>query len=131
MAQQNKLTSYDKSILFPVKVSNVMFVLYVIINLFCPIYADSSMGYTKIFSYNSIICVLIGVMGVHGYFNQCVPILPLLLVRVFQFLLCNILKKMIDVNVIIFIIFCVIDIGYIAFFFIDRANYEYVCEEDE
>lgn len=132
--KKRELSSYDKNILFSVRISNVLFVFYTLLNLFCPTYSDSSMGYIKVFSYLSIIFMFIGVLGVHGYFNQIVPMLPVALVRVFQFVLCNVTKKLIDTNVIVFIILCLVDMAFCIFFFTDRANYEYIevkSEEDE
>lgn len=124
------MSSYDREILKPLKVIKVLFILYCLINLFLPTYAGYTLGYKGLYSYLSIIFVGVGVMGMHGYFNQVIP-LPLILgVRVIQFLLRYLLKNDNQINIYIFIVLCLADVAICAYLFIDRFNYEYVERRD-
>lgn len=125
-----KLTSYSKKILFPLKVIKVCFVIYCILNLFLPTYAGFKLGLTKIFGWTAIIFMFIGVMGMHGYFNQVFPLPFIAINRLLQFVTYYLRSSQSKLNLYVFIILLIADVAMSAYILADRASYYYK-EEDE
>lgn len=124
------LTSYSKKILFPLKVIKVCFVIYCIINLFLPTYAGFQLGLTKLFGWTAIIFMFIGVMGMHGYFNQVFPLPFIAINRLLQFVTYYLRSSQSKLNLYVFIILLIADVAMSAYILADRASYYYK-EEDE
>lgn len=124
------LTSYSKKILFPLKVIKVCFVIYCILNLFLPTYAGFQLGLTKLFGWTAIIFMFIGVMGMHGYFNQVFPLPFIAINRLLQFVTYYLRSSQSKLNLYVFIILLIADVAMSAYILADRASYYYK-EEDE
>lgn len=127
---KRKLSSYDRKILFPLKVIKVCFIIYCILNLFLPTYAGFQLGLTKLFSWSAIILMFIGVMGMHGYFNQVFPLPFIVANRIVQFVTYYLRSSQSKLNIYVFIILLIADTAMSAYMLADRASYCYE-EEDE
>lgn len=128
--RSNKLSSYEKKILFPLQIANAVLVLYSILNLFVPTYAGTSLGCTRVYAYISIICAAVGVIGMHGYFNQIVPVPAFAVNRLVQLYFHFIRHSASKINIWVFIALCVADAFLVGFLLADRAEFIYE-EEDE
>lgn len=124
-----KYNVYEKEILLPLKISKIMFVIYVALNLALPLYTDGAKGYQSIYSYLYCFFMLLGVLGMHGYFKPIAPLLPMMIVRIIQFALAYIYKPPMIIP--LAIIFALVDIGVNIFFMTDRAIYEQITEKEE
>lgn len=130
MAKQHK-SSYDKRTLFPLTVIKILFVVYILFNLFIPTYMDMSLGYTKFYSFLAIGISAIGVLGMLGRLPQVVPLFPILIMRFVQFLFHFILDKSPKLNIWIFIFLCILDCTLCIYEMMDRASYYYDKVKDD
>lgn len=126
---KKKYTVYEKEILLPLKISKILLVIYVLLNLAIPFYIDGSKGFQHVYSYLYCILMLLGVLGMHGWIKPIAPLLPMILIRIIQFCLAYVYKPPMIFP--IAIIFLLVDVGVNIFFMSDRAIYEQIEESEE
>lgn len=119
-------TSYDLKCLRPLKIMRMIFVVYVLVNLFLPLYSGYRLGVTKIYSFLSIASVGFCLLCAHGYFKQRVPLLPLTIIRLLQFFFTYIRDSEYKLNLLMFLIIIIFDIIITTDMMADRAKYEYI-----
>lgn len=128
--KSRNLSSYERKILFPLKLGRVILILYAILNLFVPTYSGFVLGCTRIYAYLSIACAALGVVGMFGYFNQIVPVPAFAVIRLIQLFFHFIRHSSSKLNIWVYIALCIADVFLVGFLLADRAEYSYE-EEDE
>lgn len=127
---KNNLTVYEREVRSNLLTIKVLFVIYVLLNLFLPLYKDNSLAYHSIISYLAIIIAGIGCWAMFGHLNQWVPLFPLILLRIAEFIFKFIKPIGPPIYLFTLIILVIFDIMICAYMMIDRAQYYYVREDE-
>lgn len=121
------MNKYEKSMMFNLTIMKVGFVIILITNLLLPIYKDTYFQFS-LFQGVAVCIWLYGLLTGLGYFNQNTPILAISILRIAEAGYYAILHLQ-RTNWIIFMIFIILDVIYLSFLLVDKANYRYETEE--
>lgn len=121
------MNSYERSILFNLKIMKIGYAILVIVNLTLPLVTTRVLQFS-IFQILVIAFWSWGMLSGLGYFKQSTPIIQIGFLRIVEagyYLLFN----RSGVNWVVFGILLFFDIAYLTFLLVDKANYKYVYEE--
>lgn len=114
----------------PLLFIKIYFIIYAICNLFIPVYVDGR-GSSKIYNLVAIGVMLIGCLGAHGIGSQIVPLAPITVLRVLQFIILNVISKTHSLRIVPFSILVFLDIFICIALMVDRSTYQYIEEEED
>ena len=121
------MNKYEKSLMFNITVMKIGFAIIALVNLFFPVYKDEVFQFS-LFQIGAVGIWFFGMLGGMGYLNQSIPIVQIGLLRIFEVMFYVILR-LDRVNWWAFLIFIILDVAYLVFLLLDKANYSYEYEE--
>lgn len=112
--------------MFRLKVITFLFIIQALLNLFFPLYKSGRLGFHSIINLVCIVLVGFGTYCAYGHFNQMVPMWPIMICRLVQFVL-KVLRHTDDnIFVVSFILLIIIDFTCCMFLLADRSEFEYI-----
>jgi len=120
---------WENSIMFPLKVMKVYFVIYLIISLIVPIYKGTGFFIDSLSTWISIIMLFLGLLSCYGRFIDFSPMLYLAMSRGAHFLLNFFFFKK-ELNYISLSLLFVLELGLCILYLIDKSKFECVRERE-
>lgn len=122
---------WEDSILMPLKIMRGVLVAYIVLVVIVPIYKDSGLFMDSFFSFICMIILILGYLSRCGRIVSFNCMLFISLLRGCNFLMDIFFFKNASLNLVVWIIIVVVELGISFFYLMDSSRYEIVKELEE